>query len=31
MRWEAVLVREGGGEGGHHFMVELSHVWHQIP
>jgi hypothetical protein len=26
-----VLLRHGGGEGGHFFMVEATQVWWQMP
>jgi hypothetical protein len=31
MRCESILVRHGGGEGGHYFMADMTHVWHQMP
>jgi hypothetical protein len=29
--WATILVRHGGGEGGHYFMAEAAQVWHQMP
>jgi hypothetical protein len=29
-RWAVILVRHGGGEGGHYFMTEISQVWNQM-
>jgi hypothetical protein len=30
-RWATILVRHGGGEGGHYFTAEAAQVWHQMP
>jgi hypothetical protein len=29
--WLTVLLRHGGGEGGHFFTTEVSQVWRQMP
>jgi hypothetical protein len=29
--WSTVLVRHGGGEGGHFFSVEAAWIWRQMP
>jgi hypothetical protein len=31
MRWSWILIRHGGGEGGHFFMAEAAQVWRQMP
>jgi hypothetical protein len=31
MRWAQILVRHGGGEGGHYFMAMLACVWCHMP
>jgi hypothetical protein len=30
-RWSTVLLRHGGGEGGHFFSTEATQVWRQVP
>jgi hypothetical protein len=30
-RWSAVLVRHGGGEGGHYFTAQAAQIWRQMP
>jgi hypothetical protein len=30
-RWSTVLLRHGGGEGGHFFSAEAAQVWRQMP
>jgi hypothetical protein len=30
-RWSQILVRHGGGEGGHYFTVEAAQIWRQMP
>jgi hypothetical protein len=30
-RWSTVLLRHGGGEGGHLFSAEVNQVWRQMP
>jgi hypothetical protein len=30
-RWSTVLLRHGGGEGGHFFSTEVTQVWRQMP
>jgi hypothetical protein len=30
-RWSTVLLRHGGGEGGHLFSAEVAQVWRQMP
>jgi hypothetical protein len=30
-RWSTILVRHGGGEGGHFFTAEAAQVWRQMP
>jgi hypothetical protein len=29
--WSQILVRHGGGEGGHYFTVEAAQIWRQMP
>jgi hypothetical protein len=29
--WSTVLLRHGGGEGGHFFTAEVAQVWRQMP
>ena len=29
--WLMILVRHGGGEGGHYFMAEATQVWRHMP
>ena len=28
--WSQILVRHGGGEGGHYFTVEATQIWRQM-
>jgi hypothetical protein len=30
-RWSTVLVRHGGGEGGHYFSADAARIWRQMP
>jgi hypothetical protein len=30
-RWSSVLVRHGGGEGGHYFTAQAAQIWRQMP
>jgi hypothetical protein len=30
-RWSEILVRHGGGEGGHYFSEEAAQIWRQTP
>jgi hypothetical protein len=30
-RWSQILVRHGGGEGGHYFTEEAAQIWRQMP
>jgi hypothetical protein len=30
-RWSDILVRHGGGEGGHYFTEQVAQVWRQTP
>jgi hypothetical protein len=30
-RWSEILVRHGGGEGGHYFTAEAAQIWRQMP
>jgi hypothetical protein len=30
-RWSSVLVRHGGGKGGHYFTVQATQIWWQMP
>jgi hypothetical protein len=30
MRWALILMRHGGGEGGHYFISTLARVWHHM-
>jgi hypothetical protein len=30
-RWSIVLVRHGGGEGGHYFKAQATQIWRQMP
>jgi hypothetical protein len=30
-RWSKILVRHGGGEGGHYFTEEAAQIWQQTP
>jgi hypothetical protein len=30
-RWAQILVRHGGGEGGHYFTEEAAQIWRQMP
>jgi hypothetical protein len=29
--WSQILVRHGGGEGGHYFTAEVAQIWRQMP
>jgi hypothetical protein len=29
-RWSTVLVRHGGGEGGHYFSADAARIWRQM-
>jgi len=29
-QWSTILIRHGGGEGGHFFMAEAAQVWRQM-
>ena len=29
-RWSQILVRHGGGEGGHYFIEEAAQIWRQM-
>ena len=29
-RWSEILVRHGGGEGGHYFTTEAAQIWRQM-
>jgi hypothetical protein len=31
MWWYRILIRHGGGEGGHFFTAEATQVWWQMP
>jgi hypothetical protein len=31
MRWSQILIRHGGGEGGHYFTAEAAQIWRQMP
>jgi hypothetical protein len=31
MRWCQILIRHGGGEGGHYFSAEAAQIWRQMP
>jgi hypothetical protein len=30
-RWSQILVRHGGGEGGHYFTAQAAQIWRQMP
>jgi hypothetical protein len=30
-RWSTILLRHGGGEGGHFFSAEVAGIWRQMP
>ena len=30
-RWSTILVRHGGGEGGHYFTTQVAQIWRQMP
>jgi hypothetical protein len=30
-RWSEILVRHGGGEGGHYFTEQAAQIWRQTP
>jgi hypothetical protein len=31
MLWALILVRHGGGEGGHYFTADMARVWRHMP
>ena len=30
-QWSEILVRHGGGKGGHYFLEEADQIWRQTP